>query len=158
MHSSLKRLGLGVLFAAVLVLAVLNVLVWSGVFVDSQEDAATRAPARPRPETIRPQPPPVTTTAARSTPTGTTAQPTQTISRIVLTASRGDCWVVARSGSGSGPLLYEGLLQTGRTVRLEAKRVWLSLGAAANVDVLIDGKHQALPEGTIEVVVPRSQS
>jgi hypothetical protein len=55
-------------------------------------------------------------------------------------------------------VLYEGLLQTGRTLRLQADRVWLSLGAAANVDVLIDGKHEALPEGTIEVLVPHSES
>jgi hypothetical protein len=157
MRSLGKRLGLGLLLATVLALVVLNVLVWSGVFVDSENGLAAPTTTRARP--AKPKPPPaVTTTAVRSTPTRTTKQPTTTVPRIVLTASRGDCWVVARSGSSSGPVLYEGLLETGRTVRLQSKRVWLSLGAAANVDVLIDGKHEALPQGTIEVLVPRSES
>jgi hypothetical protein len=66
--------------------------------------------------------------------------------------------VVARDGSETGPVLYEGLLQQGSSTRLKAKRIWLSLGAAANLDVLIDGKPEEVPEGTVEVVVPSQSS
>lgn len=66
--------------------------------------------------------------------------------------------MLARNGSSTGPVLYEGLLQQGASTRLKAKRLWLSLGAAANVDVVIDGKPEELPGGTVEVVVPRQSN
>ena len=150
---SLKRIALGALVVAVLAAALLNVLVWQGYFVDDEGSATPAGPtaSREQPPPAPPPPPAVT----RTTPVGPPAAPA--VSTILLTASRGDCWVLARNTSATGSVLYEGLLQQGSSTRLKAKRLWLSLGAAANVDVVIDGKPEELPGGTVEVVVP-SQS
>jgi hypothetical protein len=147
---SVKRIAFGVLVLAVLAAAVLNVLVWQGHFVDDEGSAAAprRTASREQPAPAPPPPPAIT----RTTPVAPPARPS--ISTIVLTAARGDCWVLARDGSSTGPVVYEGLLQQGSSTRLKAKRLWLSLGAAANVDVVIDGKPEELPGGTVEVVVP----
>jgi hypothetical protein len=151
---SVKRIAFGVLVLAVLAAAVLNVLVWQGHFVDDEGSAAPRrTAAREQPPPAPPPPPAITRRAPVAPPPVRPA-----ISTIVLTASRGDCWVVARDSSPTGPVLYEGLLQQGSSRRLRAKRLWLSLGAAANVDVVIDGKPEELPGGTVEVVVPSQSS
>jgi Domain of unknown function (DUF4115) len=151
---SAKRIAFGVLVLAVLAAAVLNVLVWQGHFVDDEGSAAApRATATRERAAPAPPPPPAIT---RTTPVAPPVKPS--ISTIVLTASRGDCWVLARDGSSTGPVLYQGLLQQGSSRRLKAKRLWLSLGAAANVDLVIDGKPEELPGGTVEVVVPNQSS
>jgi hypothetical protein len=152
---SLKRIAVSVLVVAVLAAALLNVLVWQGYFVNDEGSAAParRTTTREQPPPAPPPPPAITRTAPVAPP------PTPDVSTIVLSASRGDCWVLARDGSSTGPVLYEGLLQQGASTRLKAERLWLSLGAAANVDLVIDGKPEELPGGTVEVVVPsQSQS
>jgi hypothetical protein len=155
---SLRRIAFGVLVAAVVGLAALNILVWQGALVDEEpEPAASPRPTRSVPKRRTPPPPPPVTTTTRRAPTQPPSAQSA-LSTIVLTAARGDCWVVARSESATGPVLYEGLLRQATSTRLRAKRLWLSLGAAANVDVLIDGKPEQLPAGTIELVVPREQS
>lgn len=53
---------------------------------------------------------------------------------LVIHAVGGDCWLLVRRGGESGPVLYEGLLQPGRTLRFRA-RVWVRLGAPWNVTV-----------------------
>jgi Domain of unknown function (DUF4115) len=149
-----KRIAFGVLVLAVLAAALLNVLVWQGYFVDDEGSATPprRAATREQPPPAPPPPPAITRRSPVPPPV------TPAISTIVLTASRGDCWVLARDSSSAGPVLYEGLLQEGSSTRLKAKRLWLSLGAAANVDLLIDGKPEELPGGTVEVVVPSQSS
>jgi hypothetical protein len=73
---------------------------------------------------------------------------------LVLTAARGDCWLSARSGSAEGRVLYEGTLLSGRSLRLDGAQVWVRFGAAANVDVTLNGRETApLPAGTGDVVV-----
>lgn len=66
--------------------------------------------------------------------------------------------MLARDSSSTGAVLYQGLLRQGSSTRLRAKRLWLSLGAAANVDLVIDGKPEELPGGTVEVVVPNQSN
>lgn len=150
---SVKRIAFGVLVLGVLAAALLNVLVWQGHFVDDEGSAEPRRTASHEQPPPAPPPPPAVT---RTTPVAPPARPS--VSTIVLTASRGDCWVLARDSSSTGPVLYEGLLQQGSSRRLKAKRLWLSLGAAANVDLVIDGKPEELPGGTVEVLVPSQSS
>ena len=72
-----------------------------------------------------------------------------------IVARRGDCWLVVRQSSARGAVLYEGLLAAGQAVRLKRAAIWISAGAAANLDVLIDGKPLAERlSGTIETVLP----
>jgi hypothetical protein len=55
-------------------------------------------------------------------------------------------------------VLYQSILQTGKSLRFSADRLWLSLGAAANLDLVIDGKPERLPGGTVELMLPRERT
>jgi Helix-turn-helix domain len=54
---------------------------------------------------------------------------------VVVRATSGPCWVQARRGGASGPVLAERTLEPGEVLRLTAPHVWLRLGAPWNVDV-----------------------
>src|SRR5256885_11805706 len=49
--------------------------------------------------------------------------------RAVLVASRGDCWLWIRSGSASGPTVYEATLAQGKTLPVDLKNgpVWIDV-------------------------------
>jgi hypothetical protein len=73
---------------------------------------------------------------------------------IVLRASRGDSWISVRSATGR--LLAERLLTAGSRLRLHGTALWISLGAAANVDLSTNGSRlHALPAQAAVVVVTR---
>ena len=76
---------------------------------------------------------------------------------VVLTAVRGDSWFSARVGSENGRVLDERVLVQGESVRLRATRVWLSIGAAGNVEVTVDGKPKELSPGTVSLVLGRAR-
>jgi len=87
------------------------------------------------------------TTPVATTPTGSEA------TVVVLSAVRGASWFSARVGSEHGRLLDERVLAQGETVRLRAERIWLSIGAAGNIEVTVDGEPKEL-SGTVSVVLP----
>ncbi|MGH2935431.1 MAG: hypothetical protein ACRDL2_13090 [Gaiellaceae bacterium] len=58
-------------------------------------------------------------------------------------------WVEARRGSKTGPVLYRGVLTTGKRLHLRAPRVWAQFGAAGNLSITADGKLLAL-RGTFD--------
>lgn len=67
--------------------------------------------------------------------------PAVAASHAVLVASRGRVWLQARSGSAHGALIFEGVLERGKTLPLIlSPRVWLRVGAPWNLDVKIGGK------------------
>jgi cytoskeleton protein RodZ len=56
-------------------------------------------------------------------------------SSLVLVAARGPCWLLARIGSGTGPVIEEHTLQQGQVARFGLKRpLWIRLGAPWNVN------------------------
>ena len=64
--------------------------------------------------------------------------------RLVLTAVRGECWVQVRANGVNGRLLYEGTLEVDQTQRfMRYQRLWLELGAPANVDAKLNGRRVA---------------
>jgi hypothetical protein len=139
-----------VLGMAALALVVLNVLAWTGSLVedppapssrtDREPGAATRPPPTPKPQPVSRLP---------TTPPAAPATTTLTIS-----ATRGDCWVEVRVGSTTGQVLYAGTLAAGSTIRFNRKRLWLRLGAASNVDIVVNGRESSVPPGTVELVLP----
>jgi hypothetical protein len=134
---------------AALVVVIFGALVWSGRFVDNGTKSSTPRPAQKRASVPPPPPPPpqpVTTQAPKTAPVATTA-------RVTIDASRGDCWVVAHTGSATGPLLLERVVRQGETVTLQARRVYLELGAAGNVDVQVNGRARTIPSGTTDLVL-----
>jgi hypothetical protein len=156
--SVLRQLGLGLLALLVLALLALNVLAFSGALVGEE----TATPEENVPE--QPAPPPAESDLARSADRAGDAQiarrrpattrPRPTDPTLILSATRGDCWVEVRAGSAAGEALYAGTLTTGRTLRFKRPRLWLRLGAASNVDIVVNGRPSSVPPGTVELTVP----
>jgi len=134
------------------VLLVVLALILSGVIpVDPASQSGGTTPnalEQQRTTTSEPAPTAPVTTPAATTPSA----PASTV--VVLAAVRGDSWFSARAGSESGRVLDERVLAQGESVRLRAKRIWLSIGAAGNVEVTVDGAPTALSPGTVSVVLP----
>jgi len=91
------------------------------------------------------------TTASTATDTATTTPPT--LATVVVTATRGDCWISARLGSESGRVLEERLLAQGESVTLRGAQVWMSIGAASNVDITVNGEEREIQSGTVALVL-----
>ena len=91
------------------------------------------------------------TKTATTTPIKTTTPPA--LATVIVKATRGDCWISARLGSETGKVLEERLLAQGESVTLRGARVWMSIGAAANVDVTVNGQDRELRSGTVAVVL-----
>ena len=137
------------LFALVVLLAlgltVVFGLVLSGRLVSDPAHADQTAP--PPPRAIKPAP-----QQSRTQPAATKPSTPQAAS-VRIAATRGDCWVVAHSGSAAGPVLIERVVRSGEQVMLRARRIWLELGAAGNVDITLNGKARAIPSGTTKLVL-----
>jgi cytoskeleton protein RodZ len=63
-------------------------------------------------------------------------------SRAMLVAARGPTWLWVRSGSASGPTVYEGTLLQGKSlpVKLASGPVWIRIGDPPNLDVHLGGR------------------
>jgi hypothetical protein len=110
------------------------------------EQTATTVTKRVRRTTPAPA-----STSTNGTPAKTTTPPS--LATVIVTAARGDCWISARLGSETGRVLDERILAQGESVTLRGARVWLSIGAAANVDVTVNGQDREIQSGTVAVVL-----
>ncbi len=151
----LRKRAADVVFAllvlATLVLGALVIGLATGRFVRDPAQTATSGPAAAattRPE-VKSGPPAATTVGA----VPLRAAPLRPPNHVSVIASRGDCWVSARRGGPTGEILFAGTLARGKTLRLVGRRISLDLGAAANVDVLVDGKPRTVPSGTVRVLL-----
>ena len=72
--------------------------------------------------------------------------------RLVLTAARGDCWLLVRAGSQAGRTLYENLLRRGQRLSFRRPGLWIRLGAPGNVDIRLNGR----PVGRLPGNAPRN--
>lgn len=124
-----------------------------GSAAETEETASTQA----EPVVTEERAPETTATVAavpsRTTTEKTATAPAPQLTTVVITASRGDCWIQARLSSETGRLLDERVLAEGESVRVRGRQVWLSVGASGNVDVTVNGQPRPLPTGTIEVVL-----
>jgi hypothetical protein len=140
-----------VLVGAAVALLGVNVFAWSGGLAEDPAPAPApnpeqQPPAKPAP---LPAPEPEAITRPRTTrPKGPVG------ASLTISATRGDCWVEVRAESSSGDVLYAGTLATGKTLRFNREKLWLRLGAAANVDITVNGRPSTVPPGTVELVLP----
>jgi cytoskeleton protein RodZ len=89
-----------------------------------------------------------TTTAAHHTTTtqhtGTQPQHVSVAlpTHAVVAASRGNCWLWVRSGSSTGPILYEATLVQGKTLPIDLRNgpVWIDIGDPTSIDLRLGGK------------------
>ncbi len=63
-------------------------------------------------------------------------------SRAVVVASRGNSWLWVRSGSASGPTVFEGTLLQGKALAVSLRNgaVWMRVGDPPSIDVRLGGK------------------
>ena len=85
----------------------------------------------------------VAAAAAASVPVVKTTQgvaPTETTRTTRITASRGRCWLLVRTGGPAGPILFQGVLAQGKTLRYPlGRRLWVRMGRPGNVDISLGG-------------------
>jgi hypothetical protein len=76
----------------------------------------------------------------------------------VLRAARGRTWISVRVGGANGKVLYQGILERGRTLRFGvAKRLWIRMGRPWLLDVRLDGRTvRKLPTGPSNLVLTRA--
>jgi hypothetical protein len=119
---------------------------------------------------------PVTTVGASETPTRTEtpavpfhAPPTTStfkgqanssrravaIVGLRITAPRGSSWVLVRAGTSAGRVLYSGILNQGQTISVRDRLLWVSFGAAANLDAQLNGSPLELGAGTYDARIDR---
>jgi uncharacterized iron-regulated membrane protein len=148
----LRRLGLGLLSALVVALIAMNVLAWSGVIIGEETATPAEAPV------AEPSPPPKAGLSeeaiAREDPSKPLEKAKSGATTMILAATRGDCWVEVRAGSATGRALYSGTLASGSTLKFNRPKLWLRLGAASNVDIMVNGHPSTVPPGTVELTVP----
>jgi hypothetical protein len=79
------------------------------------------------------------------------------VAGLVLSASRGDCWLSVHAGSANGPLLYQGILTQGHSLRFLRKWLWMRLGDPSALTARLNGRVVAsLPAQTGNVLVTPS--
>jgi cytoskeleton protein RodZ len=112
-----------------------------------------------RPDPLVPSNLPQETT---STPAPTGSVQTETapaeakprLARLVVAAARGDCWIRVKTRSATGRLLYEGTVEQGQVKRFARERLWIEVGAPANLNVRLNGRRvRNFPTGPAIVVV-----
>lgn len=104
------------------------------------------------PSTVVSTPAPATTASAAITTTtspepAAPAQPAR-LAHLVLAAPGGDCWVVVRSGSARGKVVFAGTIAQGTRKRFAGARLWLRFGAAGNLSGRLNGAEIAIPPGS----------
>jgi hypothetical protein len=130
-------------FTLIAVLTVLTVQAWLD-YRDRDSGAPIRAPVAP----------PVYLESARDRDLPTAQQTKTRPAQLAVVARRGDSWLVVRAGSSSGPVRHQTVLEQGQTFRTTARRLWLELGAAQNVDATLNGKPiRNFPSGTTTALV-----
>jgi hypothetical protein len=85
-------------------------------------------------------------------------KPPPRVTRVAITASRGDCWLSARAGSAGGRILFEGLVRHGRSVGVASRVVWIRFGASQNVSVRVNGRPTRVPHGTVDLTLGRGRA
>jgi hypothetical protein len=70
-----------------------------------------------------------------------------------MSAVHGQCWVVVRKGSITGPILLERVLEKGSSVTLRGVSLWVRFGSAGNLAVALNGLPARIPTGTYDALV-----
>lgn len=117
--------------AFVAVAVVVGVAAWGASPHGSKPSAVPPAAAASTPA-ARPKPAPKVKKASFRAPVHASA--------LVIRATRGDCWLQIRRDGATGPVVYEGTLLHGTSVRFASPSLWVRFGAPWNVDAARGGK------------------
>jgi cytoskeleton protein RodZ len=78
------------------------------------------------------------------------AQQTAGNAGLELRATRGNSYMIVRSKSALGPVLYQGTLERGQKQRFDDKVLWVLLETPANVLVKLNGNRVELPKKAVK--------
>ena len=82
---------------------------------------------------------PVTKHVAQAAPVAAAAA-TPVVKTTVISAPRGRCWLSVRTGGANGPIVYEGVLEQGKTLHFALKHaLWMRMGRPDNLDISLAG-------------------
>jgi hypothetical protein len=70
--------------------------------------------------------------------------------RLELRATRGDSYMIVRTGSAIGSVLYQGTLEHGQRQRFDGKVLWVRLETPANVLVKRNGNRVTLAPAAVK--------
>ena len=88
----------------------------------------------------------------RSTAAPKPAVAKPTLAHLVVTARRGNSLLEVHAGSPAGRLLFQGTLLRGKSVALDGKRLWLSLGTPKHLQAKLNGKVVTLRRTSVVTV------
>ena len=109
----------------------------------------TRGPQHQTRVITLPKPPPKPAAATTAAPKPAVKPPVKARKvKLAVTATR-TSWLELRRGSRTGPVVYSGELPAGHSLRVTGTRIWARFGAAANLDIVVDGSRVPL-QGTLE--------
>ena len=112
---------------------------------------AWRFGATDEPEDIPGVPPPAaeqeSTQASRTQQRKQRSQPAAPARQVklVAVAALGDCWLEVHRGSEAGEFLWSGTLELGQRQQFTGKRLWVNMGAPANLVLRVNGKRRTVP-------------
>jgi transcriptional regulator with XRE-family HTH domain len=130
--------------AGVAVLASVLAFAFSG----GSEHHGTSPPARPKPQERMRHTVPLRPTQSQHHATRLL------VSHLVLTASRGECWLSVRAGSAAGPLLYQGILASRHSLEFFKRWLWIRIGDPSSLTVTLNGTPvTTLPTQTGNILV-----
>ena len=78
--------------------------------------------------------------------------PSAPVSDLAIRAAGGDCWLLVRRGDSNVPV-YVGVLREGTSAEFKASRLIVTLGAAGNVDLMLNDRRIGPFYGTIQLAV-----
>jgi hypothetical protein len=110
------------------------------------------APTHRSPSTHRARPAPPTTARPQSSVVPVSKEPSGAVYAVgslpvnVSLVASGRCWVEVRSGSGTGPIVFEGTINPGGSQSFgDGAGLWMRFGNPAGVEVRSDGTVLAMP-------------
>ncbi len=95
--------------------------------------------------------PPSTSTAAGAPPPAGRQQPFA----VELLAVRGPTWVSVRRGSQTGPVLFDGTIERGKSQGFTQKRLWVNVAVPRNMVVKVEGRRLGALRDEIVIVSPQ---
>ena len=68
---------------------------------------------------------------------------------------RGPTWVSVRRGSQTGPVLFDGTIDRGKSQGFTQKRVWLNVAVPRNLLVKVSGRRLGVLRNDVVIVSPQ---
>ena len=99
------------------------------------------------------------TAAAAVAPAAVTKHVAAPLPTTVIRASRGRSWLLIRTGTASGPIVYQGVLPQGESLHfsLRGRDLWLRMGRPQDLDILLGGRLvTGLPAQAANLLLTRS--